>query len=449
MILYNKFLIHEQNIYINLTFSDGELKIIGELLNDCNSFQAAVILLYNNLTDTYFENKIFEEGFLYCLWNEIYAFYGTDFYKLGCTKNPDDRLRNFSTPYPCDSLMKIVTGKIKHHTLAEKILFQLLSEYRLTNNREFFKCDLEIIKQKMIEVEEIMQTMTIKNILQKYNMCAKYEQMFQKFLERFFAIPEIGTLTNCKFLDKLSISIVYKPQYWDKLRTLNSLTDLQKLIEFNNSVEEIEDKSSVIHVFEKMKLCNVTLDIIKLLKLEDIFSSNLTFKKYLSFVSLISNINEYDNNIKDKKRKFSRITLNKSIINKIMFCHEIEKILNIGIMEVVIDPQRSRTVIEDKDFASHGILANYRKNFPKATRKTKLVYWTDYYCLLETCYANLMEGLFIIRKKQKQVKYGRSYVIDNVIIDNELIKKFLILYKYHYGDYSWIDKNFAKRFDIA
>ena len=94
-------------------------------------------------------------GFLYCFHNEIYKYYGVNVYKLGCSNNIKRRINAYCTPYIEETTIIHTTNKIRNKFLAELILFEKLSIYRMNKNREFFKCDPDIIKKTMNDVEEM------------------------------------------------------------------------------------------------------------------------------------------------------------------------------------------------------------------------------------------------------------------------------------------------------
>ena len=106
--------------------------------------------------------SVVEEG--YVLYNPIYEKYG-EVYKIGQAKNINDRLSSYSTYYPEQSEIKY---SIKHpyYKEVEKIVHLELEDYRITSNREFFKCNLEIIKETIDKVKEY-SLKDISNILNK------------------------------------------------------------------------------------------------------------------------------------------------------------------------------------------------------------------------------------------------------------------------------------------
>ena len=104
------------------------------------------------------------EGYLYVLYNPIYEKYG-EIYKIGQASNIRDRLGSYSTYYPEQSEIKY---SIKHlyYKEIEKIVHLTLKEYRMASNREFFKCNLELIKDAIDKVKDYSLE-DISNILNK------------------------------------------------------------------------------------------------------------------------------------------------------------------------------------------------------------------------------------------------------------------------------------------
>jgi hypothetical protein len=78
-------------------------------------------------------------GFLYCLYNECFKAYGESVYKLGRTKNLQQRLAQYTTSYIQPSHFICVSGRhFRDSRKAEAVLFFILRKYRIVENREFF-----------------------------------------------------------------------------------------------------------------------------------------------------------------------------------------------------------------------------------------------------------------------------------------------------------------------
>ena len=90
-------------------------------------------------------------GYLYCLYNDAFERFKKspeeEVYKLGRTCNVSNRLASYSTYYVQPSKMLYVSSKFKDCIKAERVLFYILRNYRVSNKREFFKCELTLIKE--------------------------------------------------------------------------------------------------------------------------------------------------------------------------------------------------------------------------------------------------------------------------------------------------------------
>jgi hypothetical protein len=95
-----------------------------------------------------------DDGYLYCISNPMYKYYGDNVYKLGRTSNVQKRIANYSTGYIEPVKLEYTTGLLNNNFLAEKILFDMLYEYRL--KRDFFNCNLSIIQDKFDMIERII-----------------------------------------------------------------------------------------------------------------------------------------------------------------------------------------------------------------------------------------------------------------------------------------------------
>jgi hypothetical protein len=95
------------------------------------------------------------EGHLYIISS---ASYGTSTYKLGYTKYKNHyRVSNYlKSRYSTYSPQPITVIKVYHVLDAKKAeshLFAKLKNYRVTHNKEFFKCNLNLIQNTCLQVQ--------------------------------------------------------------------------------------------------------------------------------------------------------------------------------------------------------------------------------------------------------------------------------------------------------
>lgn len=114
------------------------------------------------------KNNTIKEGYVYCMCNEIFNFYGDDVYKLGNTINVKKRLLNYITSYLNPSKIIILSKKLTDKYLGEQMLFDFLKEHRIKENKEFFKCKIEKIREMIHKVEKIMETENMEELRNKY-----------------------------------------------------------------------------------------------------------------------------------------------------------------------------------------------------------------------------------------------------------------------------------------
>ena len=119
-------------------------------------------------------------GYLYCIYNKMYDTYGKNMFKLGNMKNKN-RMNSYVTPYIDPIEIKLISNKILDKSIGEKILFDILRKYRYRPNREFFQCDLKIIKKAFDEVESIFIKEPFDKLQELYNPMCK-EQIINNMI---------------------------------------------------------------------------------------------------------------------------------------------------------------------------------------------------------------------------------------------------------------------------
>jgi len=97
-----------------------------------------------------------KKGVLYCIRNDCYNYYGINIHKLGYSTNFENRMAQYITAFLSPTKVVHKSAEIIDAQLAEKILFDMLGDYRLEINREFFKCDERLIIDKINEVVNIV-----------------------------------------------------------------------------------------------------------------------------------------------------------------------------------------------------------------------------------------------------------------------------------------------------
>ena len=87
-------------------------------------------------------------GYIYIIYNEMYNFYGDNVYKIGKSYDIYKRISGYTTSYIKPVEIIFLSEECINYTLAEGYIFNKLNEFRLVNNREFFKAP----KQTIIDI---------------------------------------------------------------------------------------------------------------------------------------------------------------------------------------------------------------------------------------------------------------------------------------------------------
>ena len=87
-----------------------------------------------------------EKGFVYVFSNPMYSYYGENVYKIGYSKDPEKRVRDFDTSYPEETTI-VYTYKHERARVLEQSVHKALDMFRLFPNREFFKCSVPTIRE--------------------------------------------------------------------------------------------------------------------------------------------------------------------------------------------------------------------------------------------------------------------------------------------------------------
>jgi len=87
-----------------------------------------------------------EKGYVYVFSNPIYSYYGENVYKIGYSKEPEKRVRDFDTSYPEETTI-VYTYKHERARVLEQSVHKALDMFRLFPNREFFKCSVPTIRE--------------------------------------------------------------------------------------------------------------------------------------------------------------------------------------------------------------------------------------------------------------------------------------------------------------
>jgi hypothetical protein len=186
----------------------------------------------------FYQNTV-NTGYLYIFFNESFIkSYGEDVYKLGRTSNLKCRKSTYNTSFIKESEYLYTSRQFRDAIKAERVLFFILKKYRIKSNREFFKVNLEKIKESVDRVCNFTDDM-----IDKINMYIVNGNCSEKILERL----EKGTIESDMEWNKI---IEDRDEFWKEFKYRFSyegqekkvVTDSKEIYEKINKIEEREEK---------------------------------------------------------------------------------------------------------------------------------------------------------------------------------------------------------------
>ena len=93
-----------------------------------------------------------QQGYIYCLYNICYTYISINMYKIGMTLHCDQRLKTYNLNF-IEKGNFIYTVLVEDMHLAELITFIKLRDFRIYENKEFFICDINVIKKTFDEIK--------------------------------------------------------------------------------------------------------------------------------------------------------------------------------------------------------------------------------------------------------------------------------------------------------
>jgi len=102
--------------------------------------------------------KVKKPGFIYCFSHPMLTLaLGENVYKLGRTVSVDSRAKSAKT-FMAEGMECLHKEEVVHDVDAEKMLFEMLTEFRVRDDREFFQIELPYVKRVMRSVSNEINT---------------------------------------------------------------------------------------------------------------------------------------------------------------------------------------------------------------------------------------------------------------------------------------------------
>jgi hypothetical protein len=161
------------------------------------------------------------EGYIYCIYNNLYNVYEEPIYKLGNTNEVERRLHEYDNMYVEKSILK-KSLKVPHKMLFEFFIMCNLCKYRLEFGREFFT-NYEEIKKEFNILEEMLKNETLDKIIDHY-------------LDKFISNETLKLIFNVKEYEMESEEMIYN--YIQK--------ELDMCNKYNGGIKDIKLKNKNI-----------------------------------------------------------------------------------------------------------------------------------------------------------------------------------------------------------
>lgn len=297
-------------------------------------------------------------GYLYCMVNPMYKYYGENVKKCGNTINIDNRKNQYTTPYLEESEYLLISEQFFDKTFAETLLFYYLNEYRMRNTREFFDCDIKIVKDAFEKVKNFFDMYNSKKKLFKH-LLTNIDTYYIKYdlSNTQLTKEEIINLTsdvllnneikdsNKKYVNIIKKNIEIRKKYldyfkcdsnynelicdedkfkkWIIIKCMNlSKEDFNKCIEINDNFQNDMNDNDLI---EKIKTCYW-------------FEELLNFNRYNINEIKCDNLEKIKNSFISNVDKFYLFLKNNASKERIMklILNKIKSIKNINLLEKFI-----------------------------------------------------------------------------------------------------------------
>lgn len=118
-----------------------------------------------------------KKGIIYCLYNEMFDRYGENVYKIGETACIESRINAYTSCYATPPIVVYASPVFANSSLAEQLLFHFLSEFRIFSDREFFKCDFDVITPFINNISDMFTNKQEIFVLDKRVTKFKYKLM--------------------------------------------------------------------------------------------------------------------------------------------------------------------------------------------------------------------------------------------------------------------------------
>jgi hypothetical protein len=154
-----------------------------------------------------------KSGYLYVFYNESFLkSYDENVYKLGRTKNLNNRISTYNTSFIKDSEYLITSRIFKDSIKAETVLFFLLRKNRIRDKREFFQINIEELKKVFERINNFSDT-TIEYLYSRINSCLLSTELVERLDN-----PNLEEISEQEWNKKIEIDVNNLENFFDKFK---------------------------------------------------------------------------------------------------------------------------------------------------------------------------------------------------------------------------------------
>jgi len=411
---------NKTNLALYFTDQNKFKKYLSSVINNINQneFIAFIKKLIISLYELSFDYG--KSGYLYCIDN---SFYDKDIFKLGKTINLKKRISGYSTGYLDKCVVKYKSKILNNYTLAENLLFHLLDQYRIKQNREFFKCKLSVIIDNINIVSDMFYSKN--NIV----YLDKFIGIIQKDINNIICYLKIDNFIQIDVNDimyDLKINNISKNS---KINNNNILIDDDNIQNNFCKIEELNNHKNILYKLKIFGLDdNNNYVLSKFPKLREELNE-LTNSDNMHYFTDDSKFNQLINYMVYKKGMFNNIendniyqVYSKTYIYKMKLLDGVRVKLGLNKFEEPFNTINSKNYnehinIENKD----EILKIFRYRGKPFNNRAE---WSKFYM-------KYLKGLFVDvvksnnkRKKRITISKGESFLFTMMQFDNKKINLF-------------------------
>ncbi|AYV83967.1 MAG: hypothetical protein Hyperionvirus15_5 [Hyperionvirus sp.] len=407
----------DQNKFPEIKFSSQELAEIKKFFDDYKKNVTLKKYITDQLKQIYYSENNTKCGHIYCLYNQIYKSYGDNVYKLGCTENLINRLSGYITYYLEESEIIYQSKSIKYFKIAEKILFQLLERYRIKNNREFFNCDIQIIKEKMDETIYLIESNDILQTFSTFNLQIPCDSVLSIFIKHLFFGTRIKLMLT--EWESANISIVEKFTIDDN-ELFDRILDKDPKSFTDEEISKYIDLKNKCDLFGFQKRDSKT----KIIEYKDILNNDEKFLDHLNLSLLILN----DEYIMQKyiTIKKSNLAVNncRNFLTKIQLIKSLETVMKLQIFKINSkdDVARFEEKVQIDEITREKIIEIFRISQNKIQKLKRGTFEIWYYQLIQMIKHLCGSELFILGRNGLRTKLisKNSYKINMDILKRHM-----------------------------